>query len=320
MASIRTNLQAGLISRQLSNINRRFTTNLERLSTGLRLNRPDDSPGQYGVVINQNLQIQSLNQGVLNAQNAAGMLQTAEEGINTLIDVLNRAHDLAVTAADATLTQAQRAQAQDEVERLLTATDGTAEIQQLLDNVNYNGVKLLADSEKSAAVQAAGIGAVGGAREATTMGGSKTDVVSAMDGNANSLHFLATGAALASGSNNFDTITSAWGGSSDLDDIGLTTNKSGMTINMSEMAATIHKGDVLELTVTSSSGTTSDQVIVAAVQEDAAGVTGRDDVTVFNADGHTVALDLNDLLTSTGITTSTDTFSIKRVSQTLVLD
>jgi len=320
MASIRTNLQAGLISRQLSNINRRFTTNLERLSTGLRLNRPDDSPGQYGVVINQNLQIQSLNQGVLNAQNAAGMLQTAEEGINTLIDVLNRAHDLAVTAADATLTQAQRAQAQDEVERLLTATDGTAEIQQLLDNVNYNGVKLLADSEKSAAIQAAGIGAVGGAREATTMGGSKTDVQSAMDGNASSLNFATTGAALASGSGNFDTITAAWGASSDLDDIGLTTNKSGMVINMSEMAATIHKGDVLELTVTSASGTTSDQVIVAGVVEDAAGTTGRDDVTVFNADGHTVALDLHDLLTSTGITASTDTFSIKRVAQTLVLD
>jgi flagellin len=141
-----------------------------------------------------------------------------------------------------------------------------------------------------------------------------------MDGNANSLNFATTGAALASGSGNFDTITSAWGASSDLDDIGLTTNKSGMVINMSEMAATIHKGDVLELTVTSASGTTSDQVIVAGVVEDAAGTTGRDDVTVFNADGHTVALDLHDLLTSTGITASTDTFSIKRVAQTLVLD
>ena len=287
MASIRTNLQAGLISRQLSNINRRFTTNLERLSTGLRLNRPDDSPGQYGVVINQNLQIQSLNQGVLNAQNAAGMLQTAEEGINTLIDVLNRAHDLAVTAADATLTQAQRAQAQDEVERLLTASDGTAEIQQLLDNVNYNGVKLLADSEKSASVQASGIGAVGGAREATVMGGSKTDVVTAMDGNATSQLFSTTEAALASGSN-FKTIASAagWGSSSDLADVGLTTSKAGMVVTMSEMAATVYKGDVLELTITNASGTTSDQVIVAAVEVDATGATGRDDVTVFNADGH----------------------------------
>merc|ERR1712098_219338 len=126
-----------------------------------------------GVVINQNLQIQSLDQGVVNAQNAAGMLQTAEEGISTIIDVLNRAHDLAVTAADATLTQAQRQQAQDEVERLLTASDGSGEIQQILDNVNYNGVKLLADSQKSAAIQTGGIGAVGGNRDTNILGGKR---------------------------------------------------------------------------------------------------------------------------------------------------
>ena len=317
MASIRTNLQAGLISRQLSNINRRFTTNLERLSTGLRLNRPDDSPGQYGVVINQNLQIQSLNQGVLNAQNAAGMLQTAEEGINTLIDVLNRAHDLAVTAADATLTQAQRQQAQDEVERLLTATDGTAEIQQLLDNVNYNGVKLLADSEKSAAIQASSVGAVGGKRDlSTVMGGDKVDLVT-MDGNTStaSLFLTAATGVLGTTAGYFDAIAAA-----DLTSVGLVTSKSGMVMNLSNVVDTINKGDVLELSITNSSGTTSDQVIVASVTEDAAGPTGRDDVTVFNADGHTVALDLYDLLTATGISASTDTFSIKRIPQTLILD
>jgi len=319
MASIRTNLQAGLISRQLSNINRRFTTNLERLSTGLRLNRPDDSPGQYGVVINQNLQIQSLNQGVLNAQNAAGMLQTAEEGINTLIDVLNRAHDLAVTAADATLTQAQRQQAQDEVERLLTASDGSAEIQQLLDNVNYNGVKLLADSEKSAAIQSAAIGAAGGAREASTaVGGDKVDLLT-MTGGTNSSFFANTTAALAHASNkNFDAITNSY--HTDLTSAGLATNKSGMVINMSNVGTNVQKGDVLELSITNASGTTSDQVIVAAVTEDAGGVNNADNVTVFNADGHTVGLDLYTLLTSTGITASTDTFSIKRIPQTLILD
>jgi flagellin len=316
MASIRTNLQAGLISRQLSNINRRFTTNLERLSTGLRLNRPDDSPGQYGVVINQNLQIQSLNQGVLNAQNAAGMLQTAEEGINTLIDVLNRAHDLAVTAADATLTQAQRQQAQDEVERLLTASDGSAEVQQLLDNINYNGVKLLADSEKSAAIQSGAIGAVGGGREsATAVGGDKVDLLT-MTGGTNSTFFANTTAALAHASNkNFDAVSA-----SDLTSVGLVTNKSGMVINMSGVGANVQKGDVLELSITNASGTTSDQVIVAGVSEDAGGVNNADDVTVFNADGHTVALDLYTLLTSTGISSATDTFSIKRIPQTLILD
>ena len=314
MASIRTNLQAGLISRQLSNINRRFTTNLERLSTGLRLNRPDDSPGQYGVVINQNLQIQSLNQGVLNAQNAAGMLQTAEEGINTLIDVLNRAHDLAVTAADATLTQAQRQQAQDEVESLLTASDGSAEIQQLLDNVNYNGVKLLADSEKSAAIQNAAIGVVGGTREATAAGGDKVDLLT-LTGNTASTFFETTAAATALGGNNFDAITAT-----DLTSVGLATSKSGLVINMSNVADTVNKGDILELSVTNSSGTTSDQVIVARVDQDAGLKGGLDNVTVFNADGHTVALDLYDLLNTTGISSATDTFSIKRIPQTLILD
>jgi flagellin len=314
MASIRTNLQAGLISRQLSNINRRFTTNLERLSTGLRLNRPDDSPGQYGVVINQNLQIQSLNQGVLNAQNAAGMLQTAEEGINTLIDVLNRAHDLAVTAADATLTQAQRQQAQDEVESLLTASDGSAEIQQLLDNVNYNGVKLLADSEKSAAIQNAAIGVVGGSREATAAGGDKVDLLT-LTGASATQFFETTAASTALGGNNFDAITAT-----DLTSVGLATSKSGLVINMSNVADTVNKGDILELSVTNSSGTTSDQVIVARVDQDAGNKGGLDNVTVFNADGHTVALDLYDLLNTTGISSATDTFSIKRIPQTLILD
>ena len=176
MISIQTNLSAGLIARQLSSTKRQFHTNLERLSTGLRLNRPDDSPDQFGLVINQNLQIQALNQGIINAQNGAGMLQTAQEGINSLIEILNRAYSLAVTAADASLTPTQRQQAQDEVERLLTASDGSAEAQQILDNVNYNGLKLLAEGDKSAAIQSSSLGSVGGMREPTAQGGSKVEL------------------------------------------------------------------------------------------------------------------------------------------------
>ena len=161
MAFIRTNLQAGLISRQLAGINRQFTTNLERLSTGVRLNRPDDSPGQFGVVVSQNLQISALGQGIINAQNAAGMLQTAEEGIGTVIDLLNRAHDLAVTAADSTLTQSQREQAQDEITELLTKTKDS-EIDLILKNVKFNGIQLLSDSNQAAAIENSTLGVAGG--------------------------------------------------------------------------------------------------------------------------------------------------------------
>merc|ERR1711964_147742 len=81
-----------------------------------------------------------------------------------------------------------------------------------------------------------------------------------------------------------------------------------------------NKGDILELVYKNASGTTTDQVIVARVDESAGSVHGQDDVTVFNAEGHTVGLDLYDLLTGTGITSLTDTFSINRIPQTLILD
>merc|ERR1712058_59549 len=98
-------------------------------------------------------------------------------------------------AADATLTQAQRQQAQDEVDRLLTTSDGTSEIQQILDNVNYNGVKLLADSEKSAAIQAGAVGAVGGGRETTGIqGGDKINLLTLTGTTASTFFAVATAA------------------------------------------------------------------------------------------------------------------------------
>merc|ERR1712138_253870 len=127
--------------------------------------------------------------------------------------------------------------------------------------------------------------------------------------------FETTAASTALGGNNFDAITAT-----DLTSVGLAPSKSGLVINMSNVADTVNKGDILELSVTNSSGTTSDQVIVARVDQDAGLKTGLDNVTVFNADGHTVALDLYDLLNTTGISSATDTFSIKRIPQTLILD
>lgn len=154
MPFIRTNLQAGLVARQLEQVNRDFTTNLERLSTGLRLNRPDDNPGFFGMKVAQELQISSIDQGVINAQNAAGMLQTAEEGITQITDILQRAHDLAVTAADSTVDESSRAQANTELKALITGPDdGESELKQILDNVKYNGIKLLSESTSTAMIE-----------------------------------------------------------------------------------------------------------------------------------------------------------------------
>ena len=70
------------------------------------------------------------------------------------------------------------------------------------------------------------------------------------------------------GAGYFDAISAA-----DLTSVGLVTAKSGMVINMSNVGTSIQKGDILELSITNSSGTTSDQVIVAGIREDMDGIT-----------------------------------------------
>ena len=348
MASIRTNLQASLISRQLSNINRRFSTNLERLSTGLRLNRPDDSPGQYGVVSFQRQQIQALGQGVINAQNAAGFLQTAEEGINSLIDVLNRAFDLAVTAADATLTTSQRQQAQDEMTMLMTASDGSSELNQILKNVKYNGQTLLADSNQAAAVQNAALGNVGGGREGSTVkGGDLQQLLYVKAGVADSSNTVVVSAATGSTagavatsltSSSFELLTTAAaaGLQSNAGMLGLTNtgnniNKSsGLIIAInSDDTGDFRVGDTLELklddldTAGNVTATYRDEVVVVEITGASATTsTGNAaSITVINSGGLTTALNAVSTKTiqSNGVSTN-QAFTVSRVPTTFLVD
>merc|ERR1712096_92607 len=173
--------------------------------------------------------------------------------------------------------------------------------------------------EKSAAIQAGAVGAAGGKREVSGIqGGDKVNLLTLTGTTATTKLALTTAVGALSGGNNFDHLISS--NSPGLDLVGMQETKSGMRINMSMVGDTVQKGDILELTYKNKSGTTTDQVIVAAMYESAGGTHGQDDVVVFNAEGHTVGLDLYDLLTGTGISSLTDTFSISRIPQTLILD
>ena len=347
MASIRTNLQASLISRQLSNINRRFSTNLERLSTGLRLNRPDDSPGQYGVVSFQRQQIQALGQGVINAQNAAGFLQTAEEGINSLIDILNRAFDLAVTSADATLTSGQRQQAQDEMSMLLTASDGSSELNQILKNVKYNGQRLLADSQQAAAIQNVALGNVGGDREtAGVKGGDLAQLLRVVEGtaDANDTVLISAKTGVSAGAltsslaaSAFELLTTT--GTNSISNTGLTGLNNGSTLSKSagliialsdndEGLFTV--GDTLELKLEdldsggNVTATYRDEVVVVDVtagSDNAGTLTQSASVTVINSAGFSTALNLiaQKTIQTAGVSTN-QAFTMSRVPTTFLVD
>jgi len=156
MSFIRTNLQASLVARRLAQTNREFGITLEQLTTGLRINRPEDDPGGFGVVANQSLRIRNLDQGVNNVQNAISLLQTAEEGVFQIQGILDRAHELAVEASNTNASEADRRAFQVEIENLLTG------INDIVENTDFNGVKLLSDRMSQASLNSAALPAVTG--------------------------------------------------------------------------------------------------------------------------------------------------------------
>merc|ERR1711964_207215 len=130
---------------------------------------------------------------------------------------------------------------------------------------------------------------MGGKREVSGIqGGDKVSLVSLAGTTATTQFAVTTAVGALSGGQNFEHLDAS--NSPGLDLVDLQGTKSGMLINMSVVGDTINKGDILELTYKNASGTTTDQVIVAAMYESAGGIQGQDDVVVFNAEGHTVGL------------------------------
>merc|ERR1711964_943521 len=120
------------------------------------------------------------------------------------------------------------------------------------------------------------VGAAGGKREVSGIqGGDKVSLFSLAGTTATTSLALTTAAGALSGGNNFDHLTAA--NAPGLDLVGLEETKSGMIIHMSVVGDTVQKGDILELTYKNASGTTTDQVIVAAMYESAGGTHGQDD-------------------------------------------
>ncbi len=82
---------------------------LERLSTGLRINRAGDDPS--GLAISERFKSQSIaiNRAYLNAQDGISLLQTAESGLSESSSILDRLEELALEASNGTLTSSHRA-------------------------------------------------------------------------------------------------------------------------------------------------------------------------------------------------------------------
>jgi len=132
MKSMRINHNISALNawRALSQTDNAMTKSLERLSSGLRINRAADDAAGLAISEKMRGQIRGLNQAIRNAQDAISLIQTAEGALNETHAILQRMRELAVQAASDTNTDADRAEIQREIDQLaeeLTRIGNTTE-------------------------------------------------------------------------------------------------------------------------------------------------------------------------------------------------
>ena len=125
------------IQRKMSNQIREITESTERLSSGKRVNRASDDPGSIGPISRLNSQVLSLSKAIANGAEGKILAQTADNGLNSINNLLSGIRELAVQGGSSTLTTADRNTLQVEIDAYL------AEIDSITKLVKFNTTKLL---------------------------------------------------------------------------------------------------------------------------------------------------------------------------------
>ena len=134
---INTNINAINAQRNLNSVSSSMSKSIERLSSGLRINKAGDDAA--GLSISEKLrgQTKGLNQAIRNAQDGISMIQTAEGGLNETHSILQRMRELAVQGSNDTLTNTDRGAIGAEMTSLKN------EIDRIANNTEFNTKKLL---------------------------------------------------------------------------------------------------------------------------------------------------------------------------------
>lgn len=117
--------------------NNAMSKNMEKLSSGLRINRAGDDAAGLSISEKMRAQIRGLDQASKNAQDGISLIQTAEGGMNETHDILQRMNELATQAANGTLEPDDRDAISAELGQL------TDEVDRIAKSANFNGKHLL---------------------------------------------------------------------------------------------------------------------------------------------------------------------------------
>ena len=135
---IQHNIMAMNAYRNYNNNTSALSKNLEKLSSGYKINRAGDDAAGLAISEKMRAQITGLEGAQKNAKDGISLVQTAEGALTEVHDMLNRMYSLAEQSANGTYeNETDRAQLQKEVVQLKT------EIDRIADSANFNGIKLL---------------------------------------------------------------------------------------------------------------------------------------------------------------------------------
>ena len=134
---IQHNIMAMNAYRNYTNNTSALSKNLEKLSSGYKINRAGDDAAGLAISEKMRAQITGLSKAQDNAKDGISLVQTAEGALTEVHDMLNRMYELAEQSANGTYDGTDREQLQKEVQQL------KSEINRIADSSNFNGINLL---------------------------------------------------------------------------------------------------------------------------------------------------------------------------------
>ena len=161
---IQHNISALNSYRQLGTNNNAMSKNLEKLSSGYRINRAGDDAAGLAISEKMRAQIKGLETAQKNANDAISLVQTAEGALTEVHSMLNRMAELATQAANGTYTKGDG----EDTEKIQLEIDELIdEIDRIKDSTNFNGITLL-DGSISGTTGKTGLAMQIGAEATTT--------------------------------------------------------------------------------------------------------------------------------------------------------
>lgn len=134
---INHNIPALRTLNQLTHVNDKTAKTMERLSSGLRINRSSDDAAGMAIANKMDAQVRGLKQANRNAMDGISMIQTAEGALNETHAILQRMRELAVQASNGVYEEADLKKVQDEINEL------TSEINRIGNETEFNKKSLL---------------------------------------------------------------------------------------------------------------------------------------------------------------------------------